>query len=198
MTGEELDEGSVVVHNKTIETEGINFCFVGRVEKEKGIGLLLDAFMNLSDEEKSKVNTIHVVGDGKQFSFFKKKGEESNLNIKFHGFLSRESVHDIYKTSHAIVLPSASEGFPKVISEAMNYGCLPIVSDISSISHYIKNGVNGFLIHPINADTLRTCLSKMISLTDENYLSMIQNDHDKISRFSYAYYNTRIKDDILH
>ena len=39
---------------------------------------------------------------------------------------------------------SDNEGFPKVIAEAANYGCVPIVSNVSSIPHYI-NESNGFL-----------------------------------------------------
>ena len=61
-----------------------------------------------------------------------------------------QSVH-IYSKCDFIILPSKSEGFPKVIGEAMNYGCIPIVSDVSCISQYIQNGVNGFLIKPITS-----------------------------------------------
>ena len=51
------------------------------------------------------------------------------------------------------VLPSYSEGFPKVIAEAMNFGCIPIVSDISCIRQYIINGKNGFLINQTPTDS---------------------------------------------
>jgi glycosyltransferase involved in cell wall biosynthesis len=55
-------------------------------------------------------------------------------------------VHDLLKLSHFLLLPSDSEGFPKVLAEAACYGVIPVVSSVSSIPHYI-NESNGFLWH---------------------------------------------------
>ncbi len=197
LTTQELEQGKSIIEKKTITPQGVSFCFVGRVEEAKGIGLLIEAFKSLSEVEQSKVEAIHIVGDGKHIADYKTKTEASQLNFVFHGFLSREQVHHIYKQSHAIVLPSASEGFPKVISEAMNYGCVPIVSDISSISHYIEDEVNGFLVYPITTENLKANIKKMIQMENSKYKTMINSKQQSISKFSYAYYNSRIKDDIL-
>jgi len=123
ITHEELQKGINVIENKNYNNTHVTFCFVGRLEKEKGIDILIKSFARLSAIEKSKIDAIHVVGSGENMNVYKQMTANSNLNFVFHGFLSRSKVHDIYKVSHAIILPSASEGFPKVISEAMNYGC---------------------------------------------------------------------------
>ena len=197
LTQEELEIGSKVILTKQIKHGAIDFCFVGRLEEEKGVGILTDAFIGLTDEEKSKINTIHIVGDGKSMAIYKDKIKNSGLNFKFHGFLARHEVHKIYEVSHYMILPSANEGFPKVVSEAMNYGCLPIVSDISSISHYVKDEVNGFLIYPITHENLAKKIKKVLHLEDSEYSQMIASLINERNRFTYSYYNNRIKHELL-
>ena len=197
LTQEELEQGHEVIQQKQIKPGAIDFCFVGRLEDEKGVGLLIDAFMDLPEAEKAKINTIHLVGDGKSMSDYKLKVNNCGLNFRFHGFLSRQDVHKIYEISHCIILPSANEGFPKVISEAMNYGCLPIVSDISSISHYIKDDVNGFLLYPIARERLVEKIKKVLNLNDSKYSQMIISQIKERNKFTYSYYNNRIRQEIL-
>src|SRR5690606_1663355 len=115
-----------------------------------------------------------------------------SLPFIFHGYLSRTEVHEIYKKSHAIVLPSASEGFPKVIAEAMNYGCIPIVSDVSSISHYIKHNDNGFLLPDLSITSLESSIMELLSLNHEDFNRMKVTTPEFIKRFSYTYYSERL------
>jgi glycosyltransferase involved in cell wall biosynthesis len=192
LTNQEIIKGTEVIKSKNITDKAINFCFVGRLEEEKGIGLLIEAFDNLTGTQKAKLNKIHIVGNGKAINDYKNKADKSDLNFVFHGFLSRDDVHNVYKESHVIILPSASEGFPKVIAEAMNYGCLPIVSNISSISHYVKNDLNGFLFYPITKENLVVQVEKVLNLTADEYSRMINAKREDIRKFTYDYYNNKI------
>mgnify|MGYP001824306612 CR=1 FL=1 len=198
LTINEVQEGLRFTAKISFNNTEINFCFVGRLEEEKGIGLLINAFNNLTKDEKLKIGTIHIVGHGLKMSEYKAKASKTGLNFNFHGFLSRTDVHEIYKVSHAIVLPSASEGFPKVIAEAMNYGCLPIVSDISSLRHYIKNEQNGFLFYPITENEIVKLIRKLLSLNNFQYSNMIQVQQKELSKFTYTYYNHRILKEIAN
>ena len=197
LTQMEVNEGHSLRLKKTFDSNGINFCFVGRLEDEKGIRLLIRAFELLSDSDKQKVNNIHIVGDGKAKQEYIDLTDKLNLNFVFHGFMSRNDVQAIYKKSHAIILPSASEGFPKVIAEGMNFGCIPIVSNISGIGHYVKNGINGFLLDTITADSLLVELKHILILSPDNYREMITSNMNKMDRFTYTFYNTRIVNEIL-
>jgi len=186
LTNEEVAFGKELVKNKTLDTKAITFCFVGRLEDEKGLGLLIDAFKNLTDNQKAKIETIHIVGDGKSANVYKTKAIDSDLNFRFHGFMPRNQVHEIYKKSHAIVLPSASEGFPKVIAEAMNFGCLPIVSNISSIGDYIKEGQNGFLINELSTEGLLLEITKVLNLSETVFSKMISIQNRESLKFTYS------------
>src|SRR5690606_21663635 len=147
----------------------IHLCFVGRLEAEKGIGLMIDALRSLPLELQQQVHTVHVVGTGKAVAQYQQKAQESGLHFQFYGLLARDAVHAIYKLCHAIILPSASEGFPKVIAEAMNYGCVPIVSNVSSIGHYIQHGRNGLLLETLSKTGLQDQLKVFITLPTAAY-----------------------------
>ncbi|MDO6597701.1 glycosyltransferase [Oceanihabitans sp. 2_MG-2023] len=192
LTEGEVAQGKSIISTKVFSQKDITFCFVGRLEKEKGVGLLIEAFKKLTKEEKLKINAIHIVGDGKAKQKYIDSTKNSGLPFVFHGFLSRKDVHEIYKTSHAIILPSASEGFPKVIAEAMNFGCLPIVSNVSSIGHYVKSEINGFLLDAITEEALVFEIHKILQLSPSVFVKMIQMQSETQKKFTYSYYNHRI------
>ncbi|WP_298236970.1 glycosyltransferase [uncultured Algibacter sp.] len=197
LTLDELKLGEECISNKKFNKSSINFCFVGRLEDEKGMNLLINAFLNLDKNNKAKIGVIHIVGKGSKMNHYKAISEASDLTFIFHNTLSREAVHAIYKVSNAIILPSASEGFPKVIAEAINYGCLPIVSNVSSISQYVKNEINGLLLNTISEEGLLEQLVKFLNFNVIDYFTMLQSSEHKLNKFTYEYYNNRIKNYIL-
>ena len=196
LTDKDLLLGKDIAINKNFNNQSITFCFVGRLEKEKGLDILIEAFKKLTEDQKAQIKIVHIVGDGRAKEIYKKDANDNNVAFKFHGFLSRHDVHEIYKASHAIILPSASEGFPKVIAEAMNFACLPIVSNVSSIGNYVKEGINGFLLDTISVDSLLIQLQNVLKLTNEDYNNMASTEKG-VERFTYSYYNNRVKNELL-
>ena len=55
-------------------------------------------------------------------------------------------MQDVYQGSHFLILPSKSEGWPKVVAEAMFWGCIPIVSAISCVPWMLNQGERGVLL----------------------------------------------------
>lgn len=196
LTQEELVAG---VRSKAYKTLNfpIDLCFVGRLEAAKGIDLIFDALAGLSEGHQKKIGTLHLVGDGAQRVFYQTKADSLTVKVHFHGVLSREAVHAIYKTSHALLLPSASEGFPKVIAEAMNYGCIPIVSNVSAIGHYIEDQKNGFLLNALTVAALINRLESLLSITQTDFDRMTHLPKNFIGSFSYSHYNQRLIREIL-
>jgi glycosyltransferase involved in cell wall biosynthesis len=58
--------------------------------------------------------------------------------VSSHGWLPRPDLNQFYAKSHIALHPSNSEGWPKVLSEAMAYGVVPIASNVGSIPHYLQ------------------------------------------------------------
>jgi glycosyltransferase involved in cell wall biosynthesis len=114
-------------------TAPYRFLFVGRVESAKGAGTVLEIVSQL--RESNLPFHLDLIGDGPQKVEFKKVAEALQLNpyVHFHGWLPRSGIDEFYRQAHFILLPSSSEGWPKVLSEGMAYGVVPIASNVSSI-----------------------------------------------------------------
>lgn len=193
LTETDRQEGLQVSTSKRFQPP-FSFCFVGRLEDAKGVQRILDAFGSLNFLE--KVAAIHFIGDGQKMEHYKKQAEALNLPTHFHGFLERDKVFEIYKQSHFFLLPStASEGFPKVIAEAMNFGCLPLVSNVSSIGQYVNDG-NGFIVNPCTSEELLVLLNAIMDIKEGLFKKMAVTAHKTVFQFTFENYRKRIKNEI--
>lgn len=118
--------------------------FVGRIEHEKGVGIILDWLSKIKLKEIEKMT---FVGEGKDLNRFIEIARNLGLEdkVKFVGSKSREVLQMLYKENHLFLFPSmASEGFPKVIAEALAFGCIPITSEVSSLKEFLQKSNAGF------------------------------------------------------
>ena len=185
--------GESIIKNKDLPKK-INYCFVGGLNTNKGIDKILEAFKDINPDY---IGVLHVVGDGVLRQVLVQKAKELLMNVIIHGSISKTEVKGIYQSSHFILLPSLSEGFPKVIGEAMNYGCVPIVSEVSCINQYIQHNYNGFLINPISVDNLKIMIEKSLKLSNKEFKSYANINYKLAKKFTYAYYLKRIQKEIL-
>lgn len=197
LTAKELERGRLLVGAKGFASHALEFCFVGRLESAKGFGLLLTALDLLPLTFKQRIKCIHVVGEGQDSGTYQALAKETALPFVFYGVLSRDAVHRVYEKSHALLLPSASEGFPKVLSEAMNYGCIPLVSNVSSIGQYIQDGVHGFLMESLTGEALLAVIKRFMSLNEAEFEVMQNRARTALSNFGYLYYVKRLSDEVV-
>lgn len=194
LTKDERVEGLEVMRQKNY-INPFEMCFVGRLEDAKGVQRIIDAVENSKDV--GVIKKVHMIGDGEQRLEYEKQVEEKNLPIQFHGFLTREKVFEIYRNAQFLLLPStASEGFPKVIAEAMNYGCIPIVSDVSSIGQYI-NTTNGFIVNPTTSAKLADIFKELNTIGQEDLQKKAEKAYLVSEAFTFENYRKRIQTEIL-
>lgn len=62
------------------------------------------------------------------------------------GNQTKEQVQLAYQESHFLILPSKSEGWPKVVAEAMFWGCVPVSSRVSCVPTMLNNEERGILL----------------------------------------------------
>lgn len=101
---------------------------VGRFVKEKGFDLLINAYKNIENKNIKLV----IAGDADhedQYSISLKKMARDQ-NVILTGFIQKEKLSQLYKSTHLFVLPSFHEGLPISLLEAMNCHCNVLVSDI--------------------------------------------------------------------
>ena len=193
LDNEERLRGRRCIDSKSYDGR-LEICFVGALTISKGIDKLLEAIPKLDAQ---RVSCVHIVGDGPLKGQCLQNKLKTTISIKIHGQLSRDKVGSIMERCHIIVLPSLTEGFPKVIAEGANYGCVPVVSDISAIGQYIKKDENGFLISPMRLEKMKLSedLGKILDRKDLKIIA--ENAHNMASLFTFESYYEKISNHIL-
>lgn len=114
--------------------------FVGRLDKLKGIDILLHAWKELGENAPKLV----ICGTGPMEKWCKDYVEENRLNVEMKGFVTNEEARRLMGRSKALILPTQwYEGFPMSIVEAYSVGTPVIGSDLGNVGSVIKIGING-------------------------------------------------------
>jgi glycosyltransferase involved in cell wall biosynthesis len=97
------------------------------------------------------VAALAVCGDGSERGALEALMRERGLEscVKFHGFVPwGRQLEQIYDASDVFVLPSLSEGVPKVLLEAMSRGVPIIATEVGGVGDILRNLENGILVAP--------------------------------------------------
>ncbi len=114
--------------------------------------------------------SLSMYGDGVKRKDLEAYIIANNLTEIVHlfGNQSEEIVEDAYKKAQFLLLPSKSEGWPKVVAEAMFWGVVPIVTKISCVPWMLGRGDRGFLI---DAELEIDVSTFLLSLENRNRLN---------------------------
>jgi glycosyltransferase involved in cell wall biosynthesis len=155
----------------------LNFLYVGRVMKAKGIDYYLEAAKTI--KLKYPNTNFHIIGDFEEdykkiLDFY----NEQNF-IVYHGKVSDVKMY--FKKSHIIVHPSFHEGMSNVLLEASSSGRPIIASNIAGCREIIDEGINGFMFEVGNQLSLVNKIEKFISLSYEEKKLMGMRGREKVS-----------------
>lgn len=189
LTEANTEKGKEIINRKEYHKPFV-FTFVGRLEDSKGVDSIIEAFKNIPLDQ---ISVLNFIGDGdKKESYIKEMNYIGNKAV-FHGFLNSSEVHTILDESHFLLLPSKSEGFPKVIAEAACYGSIPIVSDVGSISHYI-NEKNGFLWNINSNIKFDEIINRAINLENKELKQIATEGNHMSNSFTFINYYNKLND----
>ncbi|HGD0577394.1 TPA: glycosyltransferase [Clostridium perfringens] len=149
------------------DLSSINFLFMGRIMKEKGIDELFKAI----EQIKSKYTNINFDILGGLEEKYKTKIDELEFKnlITYHGMV--DDVRPYIKNSHCILLPSYHEGMSNTLLEGAAIGRALITSDIPGCREVVKANKSGFLHKVKNSKDLAEKIEKFILLSDEEKIS---------------------------
>lgn len=129
--------------NENSNLEIINFC---RLEKQKNIPLLIDAFKIFSSYFPEYI--LNIYGEGKERDNIEKYIDDNKLSkyVKIHNF--SENIHEIASKARMFVLSSDYEGLSNSMLESMAIGIPVICTDcpIGGAKMVIKDKINGILV----------------------------------------------------
>ena len=135
--------------------------FCARFVAKKLPLMLVDAFL---DAALGDGWVLLMVGDGPLRRACAARAAERNAgeHMVFTGFLDQTEVARAYAVAEVMVLPSSgSETWGLVVNEAMNFGCLPIVSDRVGCAPDLVAGKCGLVFPHDRPDALRAALRRL-------------------------------------
>jgi glycosyltransferase involved in cell wall biosynthesis len=155
-----------------------NYLFIGRVDKIKGINLLLNTWKELP----ANFN-LYIIGEGTSNNIAKLYSNNYK-NIHFIGKVHNSHIFEYLRKSSFLIMPSLLlETFGLTIIEAMSIGVPVIGTNIGTRKEMIKNGINGFLFEP-NAESLKSCVLHSNNINRQQYDKLSQNAYNFSLKFS--------------
>jgi len=120
----------------------LRLLFVGRLSKQKNLGVLLQAL------SMTKRNVyLDVIGDGEERVKLTELITSYGLtNVTIYGRKGRDEVREFYKTCDVLIMPSLYEAQPLVLLEAMAAGLPVIGTNVIGVGEHIKDG--GIVVEP--------------------------------------------------
>ena len=146
------------------ETEPMNFLFVGRVMREKGVDELFEAAKRMKDKFGNKVE-FHIVGSFEEsYKPIMDELEKAGI-VRYHGY--QTDVRRFYRMAHCVVLPSYHEGMSNVLLEAAASGRPIITTDVPGCREAVVDGESGFLCKARDADSLFAAMERFAMMGNE-------------------------------
>ena len=140
--------------------------YVGRVDPEKSLDILMDAFIKAH----KKVPDAHlvVVGDGTARPKLEAQIQKAGLEKQAH-FLGRvigDNLPQLYRTGTVFAITSKTETQSIVLMEAMASGLPCVAVDAGAIHELVKTNKNGYLCEADDVDAVAKSLVKILEDSD--------------------------------
>lgn len=146
--------------------------FVGRLDYEKHVHVLIEAFAGL---QPSLGAQLEIIGDGAERESLEKWAQEHGVSdrVSFLGHVNDEELRQAYARATVFVMPSIAELQSIATMEAMASGRPVIGANAAALPHLIHEGDNGYLFDPEDVGQLTELLNRVFTL-----------DHDELERLS--------------
>lgn len=136
---------SMIYHRSFENKRTIHILFLGRIEPNKGLDYIFDAFKMLNKENVDFV--FHLAGKEEiKDSYVPAFEKELGPRFVYEGVVSGSNKICILKKCDVFLLPSFYEGLPMSLLECMSFGMVPVVTNVGSICEYVKDNENGLVV----------------------------------------------------
>lgn len=116
--------GSRIDNQKDGNKDGLRtVLFVGRLENDKGLKYLIEAFVRIADAHPD--SKLVIVGDG-DFQPYLAQSRTLSGRVAFFGKTDKDEIEDIYRSAYIGVIPSFHEQCSYTVIEMMRHG-IPVI-----------------------------------------------------------------------
>jgi glycosyltransferase involved in cell wall biosynthesis len=128
------------------------FLFVGRLERDKNIDLILKAMALLGEKAHFQ---ILLVGKGRDAKVFEKLAQKLGLGKKviFTGAVADEDLKQFYSAAQVYIGSGSAELQGLAVMEAMAHGLPVLAANAVALPELVENGKNGYLFE-LNSESL--------------------------------------------
>lgn len=134
----------------------VRLLFVGRLDRQKGVDILIDAVRQLGQGFHLVIAGDVVVGGGVDFP------DLSNCSLT--GWVNSSQLETLYSQADILVVPSRWEGFGLVAIEGMRAGLPVIVSDVGALPEIVDHGVTGVVFRSESVAGLIEAVRKLVGM----------------------------------
>lgn len=122
------------------------FFFLGRIDGEKRIDLLIRAMQQISRDDIQMV----IAGHGKVEANLRRMAADMHLiqKVRFAGFIPGEDVPGLMNSADVFVMPSEAELLSISTLEAMACGRPVLLANALALPELVRDGENGYLFTP--------------------------------------------------
>ncbi|MFN2628909.1 MAG: glycosyltransferase family 4 protein [Gaiellaceae bacterium] len=142
---------------KNAHGEALRVLFVGSISHWKGVPTLLAALAAVSEPIEARF--VGAAGDAESVAALVSFLETSE-STSWLGYLDWPELREIYRWADVLVLPSRSEGFPRVAYEATAFGAALLVTPVGGIPHRLRDGRDAFFVSPDDEVVLAAALRR--------------------------------------
>jgi glycosyltransferase involved in cell wall biosynthesis len=170
------------------QEHGADVLFIGRLSPEKGIRLLVDAWLDETIEDRR----LWIVGDGPIRGELEQRAQNCP-NIKFTGFLTGPAMESVWREVALAVVPSIwEETFGRVLIESWAHGVPVLAARIGALPELIESTGAGWLFDPASSSGLRQKL-RLILTDPVNFSAVAVKCWPAVARFSREDWLTRME-----
>jgi len=153
-----------LVENNGARGKGRYALYFGRISKEKGVEVLVDAWRLLG----GGAPILRIIGSGPEEVLLRKLVDDYQLeNVEFLPFLEHKVMMDHLRSCAFVVIPSVChDNAPMAAIEAMAQGKVVVASRVGGLPDQVQDGVNGVLVQPGDARALANAITTLIGDPD--------------------------------
>lgn len=186
LTEDDVAEARRVAADKQLASP-VRLIYAGRLERAKGVDRAIHVLARL--QQKGLAAHFDLIGGGAQQAEFERLATDLGVrdSTTFHGWMPRPAMAPLYAQAHFMIFPSDSEGFPKVLSEAMAYGVVPIAGAVSSIPQNLAATGAGVAVPPHDIDAFADAVLDYVA-HPQKWMAARDAGMTAASQFTYEYY----------
>lgn len=163
-----------------LEQTGTLLGFVGRLSREKGPDLFVEALAALRADSNDLQGL--VVGDGPMRNEVEGLARSLGIEDSVHFLGQTDRVGDAYRAVDALVISSRSEVFPNVLLEAVDAGVAVAATPVGGISAVATNIGSVSVARDITVSAIVQCIEQALSFDEAERASARDRMHEAYSQ----------------